>query len=30
MTGNKIKSKDKSNVNATKGFEASGGCITLK
>ena len=30
MTGNKIKSKDKSIVKATKGFEAAGGCITLK
>ena len=30
MTGNKIKSKDKSINKATKGFEAAGGCITLK
>ena len=30
ITGNKIKSKDKSIDKATKGFEAAGGCITLK
>ena len=30
MTGNKIKSKDKSIVKATKGFEAAGGCMALK
>ena len=30
MTGNKIKSKDTSVNNTTKGFEAAGGCITFK
>ena len=30
ITGNKIKSKDKSINKATKGFEAAGGCITLR
>ncbi len=29
-TGNKTKSKDKSINKATRGFEAAGGCITLK
>jgi len=30
MTGNKIKSKERSIDKATKGLEAAGGCITLK